>query len=376
MPLPKFCQGCKNVSQKCRSQCESSAEARGGKEGCTRRRRRRTPSRRFVSDRILWNRSQKRPMGKVIRVAALCHFGTAGSARGRSGLRPRSTSSNPCRAQHSPAPPQIPRMPRPVAAPQTEEEKRLAELLKLKFDRSPASILQAQTTLAEATTGCEPRRTISSECRCWSLAGGRRVSENVARERSDAGLRICAQRLRPTSSERPTAAPAAGRARAIADAAPRRHCGTRRHRSDPLKEEQLKLLGALLTRVLAVNSFLDPLVARLDEGTGNLGEKILMKRDHAAQLLLNANRPADAAKFLPPLELGTETASLALLEKHVMTIFSLGRQEQKNDAIQRAWELNQMILASPECPAALRERAWRRCGDIARFFPAQMTLRG
>ena len=26
MPLPKFCQGCKNVSQKCRSQCESKAK--------------------------------------------------------------------------------------------------------------------------------------------------------------------------------------------------------------------------------------------------------------------------------------------------------------------------------------------------------------
>jgi hypothetical protein len=28
MPLPKFCSGCKNVSQKCRSQCQSKAESK------------------------------------------------------------------------------------------------------------------------------------------------------------------------------------------------------------------------------------------------------------------------------------------------------------------------------------------------------------
>jgi len=32
MPLPKFCSGCKNVSQKCRSQCQSKAEEKGEKE--------------------------------------------------------------------------------------------------------------------------------------------------------------------------------------------------------------------------------------------------------------------------------------------------------------------------------------------------------
>jgi hypothetical protein len=32
MPLPKFCSGCKNVSQKCRSQCQSKAENKGEKE--------------------------------------------------------------------------------------------------------------------------------------------------------------------------------------------------------------------------------------------------------------------------------------------------------------------------------------------------------
>jgi hypothetical protein len=42
------------------------------------------------------------------------------------------------------------------AAPKTPEEKRLAELLKLKFDRSAASILQAQTTLAEKAPADNP----------------------------------------------------------------------------------------------------------------------------------------------------------------------------------------------------------------------------
>jgi len=32
MPLPKFCSGCKNVSQKCRSQCQSKAEKKGENE--------------------------------------------------------------------------------------------------------------------------------------------------------------------------------------------------------------------------------------------------------------------------------------------------------------------------------------------------------
>jgi hypothetical protein len=30
--LPKFCSGCKNVSQKCRSQCQSKAEAKAEPE--------------------------------------------------------------------------------------------------------------------------------------------------------------------------------------------------------------------------------------------------------------------------------------------------------------------------------------------------------
>ena len=32
MPLPKFCEGCKNVSQKCRSQCQSKAKKPAEKE--------------------------------------------------------------------------------------------------------------------------------------------------------------------------------------------------------------------------------------------------------------------------------------------------------------------------------------------------------
>jgi hypothetical protein len=69
-----------------------------------------------------------------------------------------------------------------------------------------------------------------------------------------------------------------------------------------LSENQLKLLGALLTRVVAANSFLEPLLKRLEEGTIQLGGDKPAKREMAAELLLNANRESDAAKFLPPIE--------------------------------------------------------------------------
>ncbi|HZJ14979.1 MAG TPA: glycosyltransferase family 2 protein, partial [Chthoniobacteraceae bacterium] len=260
-----------------------------------------------------------------------------------------------------------------AAAAKSPEEKRLAELLKLKFDRSAASILQAQRTIADGKPAENPNEQfrLNVVAGSWAEVGAFLKSLPPADAAKVYDYLLKELDRVPTTGNNPNQQ-AAGptpsptllldEIPALADIAPA-----------SLGEEQLKLLGALLTRVLAASNFLDPLIAHLETGTEKLGGKDPEKRDLAAQLLLNANRPTEALKFLPPLESGKETASLPLLDRHVRCIFSLGRLEQKNDSIQRSWELNQMILSAADCPADLREKAWRRSGDIVRFLPGAGT---
>jgi hypothetical protein len=110
-------------------------------------------------------------------------------------------------------------------------------------------------------------------------------------------------------------------------------------------------------------------VKRLEEGTARLGGADPARREKAAELLLNAGRDLNAAKFLAPLEQGKETASLPLLEKHVRCVFSAGKAENKKELIERAWELNQMLLGASDATPELRTGAQQRAIEIIPFLP-------
>ena len=258
-----------------------------------------------------------------------------------------------------------------AAEPKTPEEKRLAELLQLKFDRSPASILQAQAALA---TPSDPApkppelfrlQVVASR---WKEVGAflktlpekdaAKLYENVLRELEHVPMSAAMQQQQQQGGPVPSPTLLQTDIADIADISPK-----------DLTDDQVKLLGALLIRVLSVNAFLDPLLARLETGTAQLGGTDARKRELAAQLLLDANRDLDAARFLAPLEAGRETASFPLLEKHVRCAFTKGRVETQKDAIARAWELNQLMLASAQCPADFRDRASLRSGELLPFLP-------
>jgi hypothetical protein len=265
--------------------------------------------------------------------------------------------------------------PNAATAPKTPEEKRLDELLKLKFDRSAASILKAQATLASSLpSDAAPaeRFRLDVVAGRWPDAGAflktlpakdaARVYEHLIKELSRPPANAQNPGQQQVMGPAPSPTLLQQEVADIADIAPA-----------DLSEEQLNLLGALLSRVLAGSSYIDPLMKRLEQGSAQLGGSDTAKRERAAQLLLNAGRDLDAAKFLPPLDAARPTASFQLLEKHVRCRFTEGRTAGKKEMIDQAWALNETMLAAADCPADFRERAWRRAVEIAPFLPTAVA---
>lgn len=253
---------------------------------------------------------------------------------------------------------------KPAASP---EEKRLQELLKLKFDRSPTSILEAKAKVPapDATPDEVDTYRVSVVAGRWPEVGA--FIQKLSKEHATKVYEHLLTELEklPTASGPPQqGAPAPASTLlpddvlALAELTPA-----------PLSSKQVTMLGALVARTVPDNGSIESLVKRLEEGTAQLGGKEPAKRELAAELLLASRRPIEATNFLPALEPGRETASLPLLDKHVRCIFADARQNKLNPKYERAWELNQLITSADSCPADLRERAWRRCSDIVRFLP-------
>lgn len=135
--------------------------------------------------------------------------------------------------------------------------------------------------------------------------------------------------------------------------------------------EQLKLLASLLRKALAAEQSLEPLMQRLIKGTRWMGGTDRVKLERAGDLIIEMGRARDSLRLLPPLEPGKETASFGLLEKHAKQMHSRGRQEQKVEDELESWRLNQILLSSATCPPPITERAWRRQADLARFIPKE-----
>jgi hypothetical protein len=251
----------------------------------------------------------------------------------------------------------------------TPGEKKLQDLLKLKFDRSPASILEAKARVPAQDNSVESFRIAVVSGR-WSDVGA--SVERLPKEHAVKVYEYLLTELErlPSpggTSQQGTPAPAStllpADVLALARIAPA-----------PFSEKQLALLGGLVARSVPDNGSIESIVKGLDEGLGQLGGKDPEKRELAAEVLLAARRPIEAAKLLPPLESNRQAASLPLLDKHVRCVFAEARQNDLKPKYQVAWDLNQQILAAESCPVDLRERAWRRCGDIARFLPGGVPV--
>jgi hypothetical protein len=283
------------------------------------------------------------------------------------------------------APPAAPIQPTAAAAPATKpaptktpEEQRLADLLKLKFDRSPGAILQALTAEPKGDTSeakALDQFRLHAVAGRWKEAGAfiktlpekhaAQVYEYVLKDLDRVPTSGAAQQPQQVNGPAPSPTLQQDDILALADIAP----------AEP-SAEQLKLLAALLKRVISINPFLGPLLQRLDAGTIYLGGKDPHQRDQAAQFLLEAGRSLDARVFCAAIEPGHETESLPRLDRYVACLFGGARASgDVAPEIQRAWELNQMIIDAPKCPADLSERAWRRSSDIGRFLPTAVASR-
>ena len=257
----------------------------------------------------------------------------------------------------------------------TPEERRIDELLKLKFERSAAAILQAQNALAGGATAPDQpaeRFRLNVVAGRWKDVGAF-LKTLPARD----ALRIYEHLLKELD-RLPVVTPAQGQQGAMPPPSPTLLQHDVLDLADiapaPLSENSLKLLGALLVRIGGANPFFDPLIKRLQQGTLQLGGNDPQMRERAAELLLNANREIDAAQFLPPLEPGRETVSIGLLEKHVRCALAEARTAQKKEGLARAWELNLKLLSLKDLTGDLRERAWQRSAEMLPLLPAKLAL--
>jgi hypothetical protein len=262
-----------------------------------------------------------------------------------------------------------------AAQPKSPEEKQLQELLKLKFDRSASSILDAladQMSDKPSTNAVErfKQNVIVGK---WEEVGtflkgltndyGKQVYRYLLKELAS-NARTPNQPNLPDQPPIPQVQPAGGRGAnsptlvsddilALAAEAPH-----------PLESEDTRLLGQLLTRLLTRGDALEPFLAKLETGVKGLGGKDLADRRRAADLLIAANRLVEAGPFLTPVETSQEKADWAALELSAKQLVAEGKKEKDSKLLEKAWGINQFILAATNAPATNREAALRRSFEL------------
>lgn len=261
-----------------------------------------------------------------------------------------------------------PGAPQPINVGTPEQQKRMMELAKLKLDRRPAAILEAQQKLISRPAAIES----SAEAFQCYVAGGRweAIGEYLATFPAPAPEKlfesVLQRLLQPPEEEGnqnryappPPVTLLPGDILVLADAAP-----------GDLTGAQLKVLGGLLGRTFESNGGLEDLLRALEKGTKRLGGSDPAKREAAAQLLLDAGRAAEAVHFLPAVKVGGK-ASPGVLEKHVLcALHATGDEPKAGAATKRAWDLNAMIWRDESAPEEFRQRAWERCAALARTLP-------
>ena len=272
-------------------------------------------------------------------------------------------------------------------------EKRLQELLKLKFNRTAPAILDALAGQFDAKKSASTNEVerfkqqvivgdwpaVGSYLR--TLDGGDLLTSNPFSGTNDHGKQVYRYVLKelanPSKPSGPPGAPESGIPEqpmmqqgqgpgnnagpplgvgdvlALAEIAPH-----------PLEDEDARLLGQLLKRLLTRGDALEPLLAKLETGARGVGGKEAADRHRAAELLVAADRLIEAGRFLPAIASAQEKFDFMALDLHARQLLAFGRKEKDSKAYQQAWEVNQFILAATNSAASNREPALKRCFEL------------
>ena len=271
-----------------------------------------------------------------------------------------------------------PRSPNLAADPKSPEEKRLQELLKLKFNRTAPAILDALAGQFDS-----PKATATNEVERFRqhviLGDWQEVGKFLRSLPRDHGKQVYRYLLRELPSvPRPGGeGPAPGQpmmppmmpqqqgpANTAAPAlVPEDVLGLAGVAPHDLEDEDARLLGQLLGRLLSRGDALEPLLPKLERGVRQLGGREPADRRRAAELLAAANRVIEAGRFLPPIESAREKQDWTALDLHARQLMALGKRDTDGKVLAQAWDANQFILASPNA-VSNREPALRRSFEL------------
>jgi len=272
-----------------------------------------------------------------------------------------------------------------VAKTQSPEEKRLQELLKLKFNRTPDSILKGlagQYDATSATTKEVEQFQQSVVMGDWKAVGkylaelpedhGKQVYRYLLRElpnssrepgpqRGNAppevmmedGVPVVMNQGQPGPGQNPGLTLVVEDVITLAEIAPHE-----------LTEGDAKLLGQLLRTLLSRGDALKPLLTQLDVGVKRLGGNDPEDRKRAAELLLGANCLSEAVKFFPPLETAIEQKDWRVLEQYARDYAARGKREKDDKLLQQALDINQFIVGLTNVEATNRDPALKRCMEL------------
>ncbi len=254
---------------------------------------------------------------------------------------------------------------KPVA-PDADAEKRLQEVLALKFDRSPATVLTAEMkidTLKFPPNSVEQFRLQMIAGR-WKAAGpflqflppgGRSKAYDAILKELDRDPAYGGN-IPPGGPEK-TIAISPSDIADLADMAP-----------GPPTPDQMKALAALLKRATSANQSLEPLMQRLETGTRWLGGQHPVKRERAADLMMALNKAEESMRLLPAIDMKLDPLPHGLIEKHAKVHFWLSHREQSEEERLEAWRLNEILMTDPKCPEVIKERAWLLMPDHVRYL--------
>lgn len=264
--------------------------------------------------------------------------------------------------------------PKPDAPQPTAEEvaqKRVQDALALKFDRTAMLIVEARRTLNEKKFPADSRDQFRLQIVAgrWKDAGtflellpmeGRtKVYESILKDLDRAPKM---EGPPNPAGPSPVTTLVAEDVADLADLAPK-----------AIDWPQIKLLAALLKRIKSSGQSLQPFIARLDQGLNWLGGSDPVRRELAADLMIEVPETDAALRLLPPLQPGKETANFPVLEKHAKVTSWRGRNENHPEDDLEALRLNQILISAANCPPPIKDRAWRRMSDIIRWVPSDMA---
>lgn len=263
------------------------------------------------------------------------------------------------------------------------EEKRLQQLLKLKFDRTPASVFAAYAETDKANTNEVERFKQDVVRGDWKAVGdylgklpkdhGQKVYRHLIKQLPNSG-RAAGQPGQPSEGmpggvmivdgqvvSNPgqpgpvNSAPALVMADVLAlvEIAPQE-----------FTDEDAKALGQLLGRLLARGDALEPLLPKLETGVKHLGGSKPDDRRRAAELLMAANRLTEAAAFLPSLETAREKLDWPTLDQRARELAARGTRDRDRKLLMAAWDVNQFIVGHTNVAGTNRDAALKRSMDL------------